>query len=187
MRISRQKWTLVLLSSAWAICAFVTRAADHAAPDLPAPLVDRVGYPAGYREKFVRVRISDRPDSKTTAVIYANAAGATVRPGSPGPYPYGSILVNETWDTVKDAAGRVVLDEGGHYKLADLQRVHVMRKEEGYGEAYLENRSGEWEYVSFGPAGNYLTPPAKSGACAQCHQMYATEARDWVFGKYEKH
>jgi hypothetical protein len=185
MRRSRHRW--IAVSFGLAICGFLIRADDAPTPDLPAPFVDRVGYPKGYREEFVRVRISDRPDSKTTAVIYANKSGATVRPGASGPYPYGSILVNETWSTVKDAAGNPVLDEAGHYKLAELMRVHVMRKEQGFGEAYLENRSGEWEYVSFGPDGHYLTPAAKSGACAQCHHLHATESRDWVFGKYEKH
>ena len=62
-----------------------------------------------------------------------------------------------------------------------------MRKEQGFGVEYRENQSGEWEYVSFLPDGSYATPPADSGACAQCHHLFATEKRDWVFGMYEKH
>jgi len=155
---------------------------------LTAPQTDRVGFPSDYRQTFVRVRVSDRTDSKTTAVIYANAAGATVKPGERGPYPYGSILINEAWSTVKDTSGNVVLDETGHFKLDQLQKVHVMRKERGFGEAYGESRSGEWEYVSFAPDGkSYLTAPKESAACAQCHRQFATENRDWVFGRYEKH
>lgn len=152
-----------------------------------APPTDRVGYPKDYRETFVRIRISDRADSKTTAIIYANAAAATIHPGEAGPYPYGSVLVNEAWSTVKDGAGNVVLDESGHYELDKLEKVHVMRKERGFGEAYAGSRSGEWEYVSFAPDGKtYLTPPDKSAACSQCH-LFATAKRDWVFGRYEKH
>jgi hypothetical protein len=153
-----------------------------------APQTDRVGFPTGYRDTFIRVRVSDRADSKTTAVIYANAAGATVKPGERGPYPYGSILINEAWNTVKDANGNVMLDESGHYKLDQLQKIHVMHKERGFGEAYGDNRSGEWEYVSFTPDGkSYATAPPDSAACAQCHHLFATGNRDWVFGKYEKH
>ena len=107
-----------------------------------APPTDRVGYPKDYRETFVRIRISDRADSKTTAIIYANAAAATIHPGEAGPYPYGSVLVNEAWSTVKDGAGNVVLDESGHYELDKLEKVHVMRKERGFGEAYAGSRSG---------------------------------------------
>jgi hypothetical protein len=154
-----------------------------------APSADRVGFPENYRSTFVRIRVSDRADSKSTAIIYANTPAATVHPGDPGPFPYGSILVNEAWSTAKDADGNVVLDEAGHYKLDQLQKIHVMRKEHGFGEAYGGDRSGEWEYVSFAPDGKaYLTPPEKAGTdCARCHRSFATANRDWVFGRYEKH
>jgi hypothetical protein len=160
---------------------------DSATPDLPAPTVDRVGYPKDYREAFLQIRISDRPDTKTTAVIYGNLAGAAVKPGAKGTFAYGSILVNETWSTLQDAQGNVLVDKKGHYRLDKLLRIHVMRKDHDFGEAYRENQSGEWEYVSFAPDGSYLTPPAKSGVCAQCHKLYAGKAKDWVFGAYEKH
>ncbi len=156
-------------------------------PDLPAPAVDHVGYPKNYREEFLQIRISDRADTKTTAVIYGNLPGASVKPGAKGTYPFGAILVNETWSTLQDAQGNVLLDKKGRFRVDKLLRVHVMRKDHDFGEAYRENRSGDWEYVSFAPDGTYLTPPAKSGACAQCHKLYAGKAKDWVFGAYEKH
>ena len=81
----------------------------------------------------------------------------------------------------------MLLDKWGRFKLDKLLRVHVMRKDHDFGEDYRENRSGEWEYVSFAPDGSYLTPPAKSGACAQCHMLYAGKTKAWVFGAYEKH
>jgi hypothetical protein len=169
----KAKW-LLSLTAGWLLWA-------------QAPQTDRVGYPADYRETFVRIRVSDRADSKTTAAIYGNSAAATIHPGDAGPYPYGSILINEAWSTVKDGGGNVVLDESGHYKLDKLEKVHVMRKERGFGEAYGDNRSGEWEYVSFAQGGkSYVTPPEKSAACAQCH-VFAGAQRDWVFGRYEKH
>jgi hypothetical protein len=155
--------------------------------DLPAPAVDRVGYPKDYREAFIQIRVSDRADTKTTAVIYANLPGSAVKPQAKGTYPYGAVLVNETWSTLQDAQGNVLLDKRGHFRQDNLLRVHVMRKDHEFGEAYKQNRSGEWEYVSFAPDGSYLTPPAKSGACAQCHMLYAGKAKDWVFGAYEKH
>jgi hypothetical protein len=150
---------------------------------------DRVGLPKDYHTTFTKIRVSDRADSMTTAVIYANAAGATVRPGDPGPYPYGSILIDENWTTVKDLNGNVVLESDGHYKLDKLLKIHVMRKEAGFGGGYGEHRSGEWEYVSYATDGkSYATPPEQAAvSCAQCHREFATEKRDWVFGRYEKH
>ena len=157
-------------------------------PLLPAAQ-DRVGFPKDYPNTFTKVRVSDRADTKTTAVIYANDAGASIHPGDPGPYPYGSILINESWSTIRDPGGNVVLDTNGHYKLDKLQKIHVMRKEPGFGEAYGDDRSGEWEYVSFAPDGkSYVTSPDQAGvSCARCHRLFATEKRDWVFGRYEKH
>jgi hypothetical protein len=55
-----------------------------------------------------------------------------------------------------------------------------MRREIGFGEAYGSNRSGEWEFVEYKPDGSYITPPAKSAACAECH-IKAGPRRDFVY------
>jgi hypothetical protein len=55
-----------------------------------------------------------------------------------------------------------------------------MRREKGFGEAYRDKRSGEWEYVEYRADGSYLTPAAKSAACSACHVKAGPE-KDFVF------
>ncbi len=55
-----------------------------------------------------------------------------------------------------------------------------MRKEQGFGEAYQDLRTGEWEYVAFRPDGSYQSPPQNTANCAACH-LGSNEDKDWVF------
>jgi plastocyanin len=144
----------------------------------PAPTEDRVGFPEGYQENFTVFYTFDRPDRKQVRRIYANDEANSVQPGQP--FPYGSILVMETWSTKQDENENVILDENGHYTPDSLGGIFIMRKEPGFGEAYEHLRSGEWEYVAFSPDGSYSTPPEETANCAFCHQG-ATQDRDFVF------
>src|SRR6266536_3244624 len=78
----------------------------------PAPADDRVGYPEGYQSSYQTFFVLDRPDNKQVRAIYANDKAAAARPGD---FPYGSILVMETWRAQEDADGNVVLDDNGRY------------------------------------------------------------------------
>jgi len=62
----------------------------------PAPEVDRVGFPEGYRDNYFVLYVFDRPDNRQVRVIYGNEAAARARPGEP--FSYGSILVMETYE-----------------------------------------------------------------------------------------
>lgn len=146
--------------------------------DLHAPKADRVGFPKGYQSAFRQFRTKDQADAKTVIVVYVNAAPASAQRGS---YPYGSVIVMETWSTLQDAGKNVLLDGNGHFRRDKVTGLHVMRKEHGFGEAYGENRTGEWEYVEYRPDGTYITPPAASAKCAACH-LKAGEAKDFVYG-----
>jgi len=143
----------------------------------PAPAEDRVGYPEGYESTYQTFFVMDRPDNKQVRVIYANDRAAAAHPGD---FPYGSILVMETWRAVEDDAGNVVLDDNGRYQRDTLTGIFVMRKEPGFGAAYEMNRSGEWEYVAFRPDKTYLTTARNSAPCSVCHTD-AGGSRDWVF------
>ncbi|HXA06225.1 MAG TPA: cytochrome P460 family protein [Bryobacteraceae bacterium] len=147
------------------------------AQDLPAPKADRVGFPKGYQSAFRQLRTTDSAEAKTVIVVYGNPPAASAKGGK---YPYGSVIVMETWSTLQDAQKNVLLS-GGHFRKDKVTGLHVMRKEHGFGEAYLENRTGEWEYVEYRPDGTYITPPAASAKCASCH-VKAGEARDFVYG-----
>lgn len=153
------------------VCVVLTAAIRIAWPeDPPAPTADRVGFPKNYPATWKKLRTVDAKDGKTVKFVYANAAAASRQTGD---YPYGSILIMETWTAVRD--------DTGHLRKDQLTGLHVMRKEQGFGEAYRENRTGEWEYVEYRPDGSYLTAPSASAKCASCH-IKAGTAKDFVFG-----
>jgi hypothetical protein len=157
---------------------FATALVTCLSQDLPAPKVDRVGFPKGYQSAFRQLRVEDSADAKTVIVVYGNAAAASAKGGT---YPYGSVIAMETWSTLQDAQKNVLLDGTGHFHKDKVTGLHVMRKEHGFGEAYRENRTGEWEYAEYRPDGTYITPPAASAKCASCH-VKAGEAKDFVYG-----
>jgi hypothetical protein len=148
----------------------------------PAPQADRVGFPTGYSENFRLMFVFDRPDNRQVRVICANELAAGVKPGQG--FPYGSVLVMETWRALTDASGAIVRDQQGRFIRASLTGIFVMRKEKGFGEAYGPDRSGEWEYVAYRPNGSTLIAPANTNNCASCHRGQAGEDVDFVF-RYE--
>jgi len=127
--------------------------------------------------------VFDRPDNKTVNKVYANAPVFTVqRDGTQSNYPYGSILVLETWQTLKDAQGVPILDPNGRYQPdpSVAPGAAVMRKEKGFGVDYGPNRNGEWEYAAYRPDGTPALPPQQTFICAVCH-LQAGQGKDWVF------
>ncbi|PYV40059.1 MAG: hypothetical protein DMG06_21390 [Acidobacteria bacterium] len=151
------------------------------ARNAPAPNGQRVAFPEGYQKKYQVLRMVDKPDKKQLVTVYGNDAAASIKSTGQLPYPYGSILVMETSSALKGSQGKVALDEKGHYRKGKVLGLHVMRKEHGFGEGYGQNRTGEWEYVEFGPDRSYLTPPEKSSVCAECH-LKAGREKDFVYG-----
>jgi plastocyanin len=145
----------------------------------PAPSEDRVGFPQDYPNNFKLLFVFDRPDNRQVRVICGNEAAAAHKAGEP--FAYGSVLVMETWRARLDDKDVPVLDENGHYIREALTGIFVQRKEKGFGEAYLEDRSGEWEYVAYRPDGKSLIPPARTNACASCHLRQAGEQLDFAF------
>jgi plastocyanin len=143
----------------------------------PAPTEDRVGFPDGYQSTYQTFFVLDRPDNKQVRAIYANDKAAAAKPGE---FPYGSILVMETYRAKEDSAGNVVLDENDRFQRDALTGIFVMRKEPGFGSAYDMNRTGEWEYVAFRPDKTYSTTARNSAPCAVCHTD-AGGSRDWVY------
>ena len=162
--------------------AFLLAAGSAICQAPPAPTVDRVGFPADYASKFHRLYRFDRPDTRQVRTIYGNEAAASVEVGQGLTYPYGSVIVMETWPALFTAAGEPVLDDEGRYQKnpAGQATLFVMRKEPGFGEAYGPNRNGEWEYVAYRPDGSYQTRPEASASCAVCH-LQAEKTRDWTF------
>lgn len=144
----------------------------------PAPLVDRVGFPDNYQTAYVPLFAFDRPDARQIRVVYGNHVASSVTKGQP--YPYGSVIVMETYRARTDAQNNPLRDEAGRFIRDALTAIFVMRKEPGFGVEYAHNRTGEWEYVAFRPDRTYQTEPRGSWSCANCHLM-AAATKDWVF------
>ncbi|MBI5929614.1 MAG: cytochrome P460 family protein [Chloroflexi bacterium] len=146
---------------------------------LPAPSVDRVGFPANYETEFKLLFVFDRPDRKLVRAICGNDLAAQHQEGEP--FAYGSVLLMISYSAKLDVTGQPVLDENGHYIAQKLVALHVQRKEEGFGEAYGENRAGEWEFVAFNEDGSYQNAPATTNFCAACHSHDGGESVDHAF------
>src|SRR3989441_8802055 len=139
------------------------------AQSLPAPTVDHVGFPAGYQSTFKLLYVFDNYQNRQIRKVYGNDAAASVAPGQVFNFPYGSIVLFESYSVKEDSNGEPVLDENGRFISVNLTTVFVMRKEKGFGEDYKEIRNGEWEYVAYRPDGSVSTPPSATGSCALCH------------------
>lgn len=142
--------------------------------------MDRVGFPKGYAETFQVLRTVNKEKELKVVTVYGNGPAASVTKAAQLPYPYGSVIVMETSDALKDAQGKARLDERGKFRKDKVTGLHVMRREKDFGAAYGPNRTAEWEYVEYRADGSHLTPPQKSAACAECHVRAGTE-KDFVY------
>ena len=148
-------------------------------PDVrPAPTEDRVGMPENYATDFKLLFVMDRPDRKLARAICGNDIAAQRKEGEP--FAYGSVLLMISYATKLDDNAQPVLDESGHYIRSKLVTYHVMRKEKGFGEAYGEHRSGEWEYAAYKADGSYENRPENTNFCAACHSGQGGEAIDYA-------
>jgi hypothetical protein len=82
----------------------------------PAPTVDRVGFPTDYTKNMTVLYIYDRPDNKQVRTVYANSPVFSMDANNQDAYPYGSILVMETWRSLQDSAGNPILDTRGRFQ-----------------------------------------------------------------------
>jgi len=183
-RTVRERWPTPTRTAAAATTgpAATTAPAATAAPPTPtlrpAPTTDRVGFPEDYQTKFKFAYVFDRQDAKSVSYICVNDVAAATKQGQP--FPFGSVVVFESWRPKQDAQGNLIKDANGHLIRESLNAIFVMRKEPGFGEAYQANRTGEWEYIAYRPDKSFQTPPQGTGACAACHTA-SNKERDFTF------
>jgi plastocyanin len=139
------------------------------APTLPGTSVDRIGFPKDYQTTFTQLYAFDNDANRQVRVIWANDIAMTVDPNQPWNFPYGSIMLFESYPAVLDSAGNPMLDDNGRFQRGALTTIFAMKKDKGFGTEYGPIRNGEWEYVSYNPDGTTATTPANSGTCALCH------------------
>src|SRR6516165_8612153 len=163
--------TVLLLCSG----SLLFRARTQTLPPLPAPIIDRVGFPTDYQMAFIKVYTFDNYQNRQIRVVWANPIAASVTPDTVHRFPYGSVIVMETYGVVEDAQGEPLLDANGRFRPnSNPPTIFVQRKEKGFGVDYGVIRNGDWEYVAYHPDGSYSTPPSGTGSCAACHLQGAS-------------
>ena len=165
------KWTRgVLIAAATLMLIFITGSlfVGHT-QTLPAPTVDNVRFPTGYQATYTLFYTFDNYQNRQIRKVYGNPVAASVKPGEVFNFPYGSIVLFESYSVQEDAAGEPLIDANGRFVPNALTTIFVMRKERGFGADYKELRNGEWEYVAYRPDGSYSTQPSATGSCALCH------------------
>src|SRR5215467_6607190 len=110
---------------------------------LPAPIIDRVGFPADYQKTFLKLYTFDNFQNRQIRVVWANPTAASVRPTDVYNFPYGSIILFESYTVKQDATGEPLLDSDGRFIPNALTTIFVMRKEFGFGIDYGLIRNGE--------------------------------------------
>ncbi len=88
---------------------FANRTADS--QGFSAPTVDRVGFPADYKTTFTKLLTVDRPDNGQIRVIWGNALAAGTNWWVS--YPYGSVLLFESWTSKRNPDNSLIYDENG--------------------------------------------------------------------------
>src|SRR5262249_34543398 len=96
---------------------------------LPAPTVDRVGFPGGYRDTFKLFYVFDNYQNRQIRKVYGNSIAASVNPGETFNFPYSSVILFESYTVQQDASGEPVLDDQGRFIPVNLTTIFVMRKE----------------------------------------------------------
>src|SRR5207247_7152616 len=110
---------------------------------LPAPTVDNVRFPSGYQATYTLFYTFDNYQNRQIRKVYGNTVAATVKPGEVFNFPYGSIVLFESYSVQEDAAGEPLLDADGRFVPNALTTIFVMRKERGFGADYKELRHAE--------------------------------------------
>jgi hypothetical protein len=145
-----------------------------------APTKDRVGFPKDYRTHFKVLGVIVREKAPEVLTVYGNEQAAAVTSRDKLPFPQGSIILMEFSYALKDANDQIERDANGNAQIRAIEHVDVMKRGKGFGEAYGEHRSGEWEFAGYLLDGSYVTPPEKSAKCAACHRRAGPES-DFVF------
>jgi plastocyanin len=134
-----------------------------------------VGFPTDYQNTFIKVYTFDNYQNRQIRVVWANPVAATVTPKTVHRFPFGSIIVMETFAVMEDVNGNPLLDDNGRFIPSGAPpTIFVQRKERGFGIDYGMIRNGDWEYVAYRADGSYSTAPSGTGSCAVCHLQGAS-------------
>lgn len=155
-------------------------------PEIVTPPVDvpdfGMVFPENYRDDFVLYLVVDRVDL-TVRNIYAHPdAISAIEAGEE--LPFGTQIVIETWDALRDVFGNVQRDSEGHFIEGEMRpNVHVMEKRIDWTVEDLPSPIGviDWNFGSFD---SETTRPSDENRndCLTCHDGGAFR-RDFVFSR----
>lgn len=151
-----------------------------AAMTAAGPSVDRVGFPADYARNLRKVSDAVFNEKFGVSTVFTNELAASSPGFSQARYPNGSVIMMEFAKPQVDGEGELLRDARGTPLKGEIVRIDVMRRGDGFGEAYGENRAGEWEFASYRPDGSTLMSPDKTAHCAGCHRNAGAD-KDFVF------
>jgi len=148
----------------------------------PEPSKDgELALPADYKSWPKFLSAVQRPDTKQVREIYMNPAArqATAASG----FPNGTVFVMESFAARTRADGTLETGPDGKLVKAELQRIGVMGKGEGWGRDVPEVlRNGNWVYAQWMPNGQKA--PDDLNTCRACHLPLAN--KDFVH-RYDEH
>lgn len=145
--------------------------------DAPA---DRVGFPADYTRTLRQVSDTVFLERSGLTTVFANELAASAPGFSQARYPDGSVIMMEFANPQRDGEGELLRDRDGTPLKGEIVRIDVMRRGEGFGAVYGENRAGEWEFASYKPDGSRIAAADQTAHCAGCHRNAGAD-KDFVF------
>lgn len=166
------------------VLAFATMTRPE--PEIITPPVDvpdfGMVFPATYQDDFVLYLVVDRVDL-TVRNIYAHPdAISAIEAGEE--LPFGTQIVIETWDALRDVFGNVQRDSAGHFIKGEMRpNVHVMEKRFDWTVEDLPSPIGviDWNFGSFDS--ETMRPSDENrNDCLTCHDGGAFR-RDFVFSR----
>jgi hypothetical protein len=146
---------------------------------------ERVAFPTGYQDAFVRYLDVDRPDREIKRFFYVNREALEAAEAGT-PLPDGTVLVMEDHPVELNGETPRRDAEGRFIALPEATNVFVMEKQPGWGEAYpADKRNGDWDYAWYDAAGSLKhSDPARYEGCFSCHQSRAARDYTFTFFKY---
>jgi hemoglobin len=131
---------------------------------VPTPKDGELDFPSEYTSYPIFLKEVQKP--MHVRDLYVNETGAKTQKGEA--FPNGSVLVMAIYNAETNAAGTINKGPDRKHIKADLAKVYVMQKGEGWGNsapAGLGN--GDWIYTAFTPDGKPMD--ANYATCRGCH------------------
>jgi cytochrome P460 len=167
----RSMKTLELFSLAMLSCCFAFG---------QSAALDRVGFPADYTHTLRQVGDTVFHERSGVSTVYANELALSSPGFSQARYPNGAVIMMEFAKPLRDGEGELLRDAKGAPLKGEIEHIDVMRRGAGFGEAYGEDRAGEWEFASYRPDGTTLRAAGETAHCAACHRNAGAD-KDFVF------